>query len=78
MKQVDEMPTSGQFVAVFFSDFGIFSTTYMYENGNIYFFNFNVNNGDHEWIALDELGERELFETNKGNVIFIVDDETLN
>lgn len=38
MKQVDEMPTSGQFVAVWEEDSGLFSVTMLIDGGDFYAF----------------------------------------
>lgn len=79
MKQVDEMPTSGQFVAVFNSDSGIFSTTYRFFDGSLYYYGFtsDENEGTNEWYAVNEAEERKLFTENSKDVMFFVQDETI-
>ena len=53
MKQVDEIPVSGQFSVVFDNGEDVFSSTYMHEDGNLYFLNVNRDLPEFEWVQID-------------------------
>ena len=53
MKQVDEIPVSGQFSVVFDNGEDVFSSTYMHEDGNLYFLNVNRELSEFEWVQID-------------------------
>ena len=53
MKQVDEIPVSGQFSVVFDNGYDVFSSTYMHEDGNLYFLNVNRDLPEFEWVQID-------------------------
>lgn len=61
MKQVDEIPTSGQFSVVFDNGEGVFSFTYMHEDGNLYFLNVNRDLPEFEWVQIDFDQARDSF-----------------
>ena len=46
MKQVDEMPTSGQFVAVWENKNGVFSDTYLWFNDDLLVYDNSVSDFD--------------------------------
>jgi hypothetical protein len=52
MKQVDEIPVSGQFSVVFDNGEDVFSSTYMHEDGNLYFLNVNRELSEFEWVQI--------------------------
>lgn len=53
MIQVDEIPLSGQFSVVFDNGEDVFSSTYMHEDGNLYFLNVNRELSEFEWVQID-------------------------
>ena len=53
MKQVDEIPVSGQFSVVFDNGEDVFSSTYMHEDVNLYFLNVNRELSEFEWVQID-------------------------
>ena len=53
MKQVDEIPVSGQFSVVFDNGEDVFSSTYMREDGDLYFLNVNRELSEFEWVQID-------------------------
>ena len=46
MKQVDEMPTSGRFVAVWQSANGVFGDTYLWRDGDLLVYDNSINDFD--------------------------------
>ena len=74
MKQVDEMPTSGQFVVVFISSVlgGVHSSTYRWHGGDLFIYDssdesasdWEIVDADEEMAAFDELGSDALFFIN--------------
>ena len=53
MKQVDEIPVSGQFSVVFDNGDDVFSSTYKHEDGGLYFLNVNRELSEFEWVQID-------------------------
>ena len=53
MKQVDEIPLSGQFSVVFDTGDDVFSSTYKHEDGELYFLNVNRELSEFEWVQID-------------------------
>jgi len=53
MKQVDEIPITGQFSVVFDNGFDVFSSTYKHEDGDLYFLNVNRELSEFEWVQID-------------------------
>lgn len=78
MKQVDEMPTSGQFVAVVDID-GIFvATTYKYIDDDLHFLNSNSDLGVLEWQELDKNDETEYLVGSGYKTIYLIAQSQLN
>ena len=53
MLEVKEIPMSGQFSVVFDNGEDVFSSTYMHEDGNLYFLNVNRELSEFEWVQID-------------------------
>ena len=53
MKQVDDIPVSGQFSVVFDTGEDVFSSTYKNEDGDLYFLNVNRELSEFEWVQID-------------------------
>ena len=53
MKQVDEIPVSGQFSVVFDNGYDVFSFTYEHYDGGLYFLNVNRDLSEFEWVQID-------------------------
>ena len=53
MLEVKEIPMSGQFSVVFDTGEDVFSSTYMHEDGNLYFLNVNRELSEFEWVQID-------------------------
>ena len=53
MIQVDKIPLSGQFSVVFDTGVDVFSSTFMHEDGVLYFLNVNRELSEFEWVQID-------------------------
>ena len=53
MIQVDKIPLSGQFSVVFDTGDDVFSSTYMHEDGCLFFLNVNRELSEFEWVQID-------------------------
>ena len=53
MIQVDKIPLSGQFSVVFDTGDDVFSSTFMHEDGVLYFLNVNRELSEFEWVQID-------------------------